>query len=277
MRTLLIGFAGDPVFRAYAWSSPGPGVDVASAFHSRLAGCIDDDLAATLLTPHFAAQLRGVARDSVRVLLDREEGDDLSRIRQFIWNHSQRRKVLPGALLFADDLAARDPLSDAALIEFCTRMPNALRQGGALQRAYLDRFPDLASLRNPKDGLPPRLRGRRRRVASAIVKARRRSHARLDEAVGFRWLPNRYGIGDYARDLRAHGRPVLELLLEPRTLERGQLREEPVRRLVDELYAGRRRNTRALGMLLTLELFQRQFLDGDEAPASRREDVRVAA
>ena len=25
VRTLLIGFAGDPVFRAYAWSSPGPG------------------------------------------------------------------------------------------------------------------------------------------------------------------------------------------------------------------------------------------------------------
>ena len=78
---------------------------------------------------------------------------------------------------------------------------------------------------------------------------------------GFHWLPNRSGIADYADDLRTHGRPLLDVLVEPRTLARGQIREEGVRKLVDELLAGRRRNTRPLGMLLTLELFQRQFID----------------
>jgi hypothetical protein len=54
------------------------------------------------------------------------------------------------------------------------------------------------------------------------------------------------------------------MLFEPRTLGRGQLREEPVRRLVDETLRGRARHTQALGMLLTLELFQRQFLEGEQ-------------
>ena len=36
-----------------------------------------------------------------------------------------------------------------------------------------------------------------------------------------------------------------------------------VRRLVEETMSGRGRHTRALGMLVTLELFQRQFLEGE--------------
>jgi hypothetical protein len=94
-----------------------------------------------------------------------------------------------------------------------------------------------------------------------VVRARRRTRAQLEATLGFHWLPNRSGIADYADDLRTHGRPLLDVLLEPRTLARGQVREEGVRKLVDELLAGRRRNTRPLGMLLTLELFQRQFID----------------
>jgi hypothetical protein len=49
----------------------------------------------------------------------------------------------------------------------------------------------------------------------------------------------------------------------PPTLARGQLREEPIRRLVAETLAGRGRHTYVLGVLLTLELVQRQFLEGD--------------
>jgi hypothetical protein len=40
-----------------------------------------------------------------------------------------------------------------------------------------------------------------------------------------------------------------------------------VRRLISETLSGRGRHTQALGILLTLELFQRQFVEG-EAPDS---------
>jgi hypothetical protein len=272
VRSLMIGFAGDALFRAFMPHPKETGPELAGALHRALAGNVDDALLEDLCTPSFAGALRGVAADSLRPLFDEEEGDDVSRVRQFIWNHSQRRKVAPGAQLFVDDLAPRDPLANRKLLDLCRLMPERLRQNGVLQRAYLDAFPELAGVVSPKDGVAPGLRGRRRQISVYAVKARRRSRARIDAALGFRWLSARRGIGDYASDLRTASRPLLDLLLEPRTLDRGQLREEPVRRLIAELAAGRRRHTRPLGMLLTLEIFQRQFLDGDlalEATAER--------
>jgi hypothetical protein len=56
---------------------------------------------------------------------------------------------------------------------------------------------------------------------------------------------------------------LLGILLEPRTLARGQLREDAVRKLVEETLSGRARHTQPLGALLTFELFQRQFVDGE--------------
>jgi asparagine synthase (glutamine-hydrolysing) len=262
-RSVLIGFAGDPILRAFPNHPREGGAKLAAGLHRNLASSVSDDLVKELLTPSFAVTLRGLALDSLRTLLEEEEGDEISRVRQFVWNQGQRRKVLPGALLFGDDLAPRDPFADGDLIEFCRCMPERLRQGGVLQRAYLSGFPELASVTNPKDGVSPRLGGRRRQLALSGVKARRHLHGRVDDAVGFRWLPNRRGLGDYARELRTHSHMLLDILFEARTLARGQLNEKGVERLVRELSDGRRRNTRPLGMLLTLELFQRQFIDGD--------------
>ena len=64
-------------------------------------------------------------------------------------------------------------------------------------------------------------------------------------------------------------------------LDRGQLRPEGVRRLIDETLNGRAKHTRALGVLVTFELFQRQFVDGDgyqpDAPAETPAEVDPAA
>ena len=77
-------------------------------------------------------------------------------------------------------------------------------------------------------------------------------------------LVPRTGHGDYAAHLRGEaGARLLGLLLDERTLDRGQIRREGVRRLVDETVAGRASHAQVLGTLLTLELFQRQFFDGD--------------
>ena len=70
-RAILIGFAGDAVFRSYAWSPRSGDTDLPAALHRNLAGCISDDLADTLLTPTFAANVRGVALDSAANVLRR--------------------------------------------------------------------------------------------------------------------------------------------------------------------------------------------------------------
>ena len=108
-RAVLIGFAGDDILRKYGWGAPIAAENLPAGLHRNLARCVSDDLVDALLTPNFAGRVRGLAFDSLRPLLAEEEGDDALRVRQFSWNQGQRRKVYPGALLFGDDLAPRDP------------------------------------------------------------------------------------------------------------------------------------------------------------------------
>jgi Asparagine synthase/Glutamine amidotransferase domain len=268
-RSLLIGTGGDPIVRRVRVpSADGDERAFAAAMHRARAQCLSDELLEALLTPAFAGELRGRAAASLAAHLAAEEGNRESRGAQYVFRHNHRRKVWPAAALFSDDLFPRDPFDDAALVEFCRRLPTGLRQGGALQMAYLRRFPAIASLPSPKDGLRPRTTGWRRQVAGWNVRVRRGGRRRLDNLLGPTWWPVRRGLADYATDLRRTGTDLLGILLEPRTLARGQLHEEAVRRLVADTLAGRAAATRPLGMLLTFELFQRQFLEGEGPPTT---------
>jgi len=261
--SLLIAFAGDPVLRDFAWSEGVPADRLPTSLHTARAGCISDELLEGIFLPQFAQRIRGLARESLARILAEEEGEERERVRQFVWRHNQRRKVLPGSELFLDDLAPRDPYADGAVVDLCRRMPESLRRGGRLQCALLQRVPALSRPVSPKLGFSPGLTGRRRALAERRVKVTRKARHWLEDVVGVSRWPDRRGLGDYATDIRTGSAELLSILLERRTLARGQLREDAARRLVDETLSGRARNTRALGMLLTFELFQRQFLDGD--------------
>ena len=265
LRSLLIGFAGDIVMRTQPMQVASNLPLLAEQQYERMRLCVDDELARDVLTPAFAGALRGRARESVHTHLAAEEGEMLARLRQFGFRHN-RMRMLWGTELFADDLAPRDPFGDADLIEFCRRMPERLRLEARLQRGYLGGFPAFAGVSNPKDGLSPALSGWRRAAAAKRVRAGRRARRTLDSVLGYAWRPNRSGLADYAGELRRESADLLSVLLEPRTLDRGQLQPAGVKRLVDATLDGRRNHTRALGMLLTLELFQRQFVDGDGFP-----------
>jgi asparagine synthetase B (glutamine-hydrolysing) len=268
-RSLLIGTGGDPIVRrVHVPGAVGDESGFAAALHRARAQCLTDELLDALLSPAFADELRGRASASLAVHLAAEEGDRDSRGAQFIFRNNHLRKVWPAAGLFSDDLVPRDPFDDAAFVEFCRRLPTRLREGGALQMAYLRRFPALASLPSPKAGLRPRTIGWRRRLASLNVRVRRGGRRRLDDLLGPAWWPVRGGLADYATDLRRTGADLLGILLEPRTLARGQLHEDAVRRLVADTLSGRAGATRSLGMLLTFELFQRQFLEDEGPPAT---------
>jgi asparagine synthase len=268
VRSVFICYGGDHAVRTVGGplKTGGDGV-LPDNFHAYRASCVDDALAEELFTPAFAGRVRGVAREAMRRAFSSEPGEPLEQAREAIF-WAQRRKIWPGAELFVDELAPRDPYDDRDLLDFCRRMPEHFRVGGVLQRAYLNGFLDLAAVPNARDELPVALNGTRRRAAEFRIRARRALRTRIDARLGTGWSPRRGGIGDYATDLRLAGRGLLEVLLEPRTLARRQIRAEPARRLVEETLSGRAkpRHTRALGVLLTFELFQRQFVDGDGSP-----------
>jgi asparagine synthetase B (glutamine-hydrolysing) len=262
LSALLIGFGGDIVMRGRRPRELNG--SLAAAVYGLTAGCVTDDLIPILFEDRFAAELAGRARKRLFDLVETETGSALARVQQFGFR-SNRREMLWGTELFRDDLVPRDPFHDLDVLEHCRHMPEELRIGGNLHRAYLRRFPHLASVLNPKDGLPAHLVGRPRQAAAVTLRVRRGARKALHRVRGRAFVPREGGLGDYSVDLRSESRRLLNILLEPRTLARGQLREEGVRRLIKRTVAGRVADTRALGMLLTFELFQREFLEGEQA------------
>jgi asparagine synthase (glutamine-hydrolysing) len=274
---VLINYGGDDIARTVGGALQIGGESVeGDNFHRFRAQTISDALLEKIFTPQFAAQVRGLARASLRRHLDGEEGTPIEQARQVTYN-ARTRKIWPGAELFTDFLAPRDPYEDYDLIDRLRRMPEGFRVTGAIQKAYLRRFPELASVRNTRDEIPPGLTGRRRNVEEMRIRARRGLRRRVDGRLGPRWWPVRSGLGDYATDLRREGAELLGTLLEPRTLARGQLCEDAVRKLVDDTLSGRARYTKPLGALLTFELFQRQFVDGEGFEAAEASQDQMVA
>jgi hypothetical protein len=219
----------------------------AAAVHAARARFVSDRLLDEVLAPPFAAELRGRAAAALAEQLSADEGDRQARFQQL------RAANLPSPRLIDDHLAVRDPYADGELTEFLRRLPYELRREGRLQHAYLRSFPSLARVASPKEGTPPFLRGSLDRAARSTIHLRRR----FRRASG--------AFADIAPGLRARDGELLGTLLEPRTLERGQLRAEGVGRLVSHTLRGRTTYIRALEALLLLELFQRLFVDEEGA------------
>lgn len=258
-RSLLIGLHGDSVLRD---DSPPPHAGPSreafvAAAHGHLAQAVTDALHDKVLTPRFAGELRGRARAALTVALDGDVTSRHARWKELLWLSNSPMTD------FDDHLAGRDPYTDRAVIELCRTLPVVLRRRGRLQRAYLRRFPALADVVSPKLGLPPKATGWREAAGVQVLRVRSKARATLDGLLGPGRRRDLGGLSDYAAELRTSGAGLLSLLLEPRTLERDQLGEEGVRRLIEETLSGRASHTKALGMLLTFELFQRQLVDGD--------------
>jgi hypothetical protein len=270
-----VGFGGDAYVRGVTGGGkvgelPADEALLVDWLHRRRSFGFPDELAERVLTPGFARSLRLRARAALAECLAEEDGDALARVRQFAVRQEARRKVLPGALLFANDVMPRDPYAAAPVLDLAVCMPEALRRDARLQRLLLAPNRTLAALPSAKQGAAPATSGLARSLLVATVAQRRRMRSLL--MPGHR----RAGIGDYRLDVRLNsGRELLGILVEERTLARGQIRGEVVRAMIAEELTGRRRHTFALSVLLTLELFQRQFVDR-EAPAAAEPSARVA-
>ena len=173
--------------------------------------------------------------------------------------HRQRRLTQFGNDLIRWQLECRTPFTDTDVVDFCLRLPPGLRVDRCLFTGTLvNSFPKLAKVPNDRTGLP------------FLVDAR---YLVLQTRINLLyWLHKRGLVRDrpkhkrklYARyDLwfRTKLRSWLEgILLDRRTLERGILRAEVIRQIVQEHMAGADR-THELGMLLSIELWHRAYID----------------
>jgi asparagine synthase (glutamine-hydrolysing) len=173
---------------------------------------------------------------------------------------NERRWILEGQRLLRSRLVVRTPFYDTDLVDFMVRVPPGLRMEGYLyRRAFAVAFPDLAKVPLEETGEPlvPCMRG-------AVIRLRRQLRWWL-RAAGLRFVspPRRRPYADYNGWMRTVLRPWVErILLSDQALGRGFFNPEAVRALVEEHMSGED-HARRLGVLLTFELWCRQFLDGD--------------
>jgi asparagine synthase (glutamine-hydrolysing) len=169
------------------------------------------------------------------------------------------RFTVMGVELARTQALVRTPLADKDMLRFTTSVPPGYRvDKNYYRRAIIKAFPELSKVVYS---------GSRRPLNQACFRDLR---MRLDEQTrwwlrdhGLTWVPVTHGrpYADYTSWLRNELRSWLEeILLSPQALDRGVLQPSYVRNLVAEHMAGCD-HTRKISMLLTLELWNRQFLD----------------
>ncbi len=212
-----------------------------------------------LFSNAFQEALGGALFPSFRETVH-ESSSALPANRQDHWDiiQRQRRFTLNGVELVRSQAVVRLPFSDKDLVEFMLTVPPGLRFERLVMKGLLALdFPELAKVPRTPDGLPlmPCRRDLRIR-ASHLVRWRLRQ-------AGLKWVkpPRKKPYADYSQWLRSALRPWVEhVLLDRKSLQRGYFRADAIGRLVSEHMNGAD-HTGTLGVLLTLELWHRQFMD----------------
>jgi asparagine synthase (glutamine-hydrolysing) len=215
---------------------------------------------AALFTPEMYRQVNDVPRRSLRQALDRSRSTWWVDKDSYIDLYEEDvRFTIMGVELARTQALVRTPLADNDLLRFTMSVPPGYRVDKSYyRRAVIKAFPNLAKVVYS---------GSRRPLNEASFRDLR---MRFDEHTRW-WLRNRGAswvpvssarpYSDYGNWLRRELRPWVEAtLLSPQALDRGNLQPAFVRNLVAEHMAGCD-HTRRISLLLTLELWQREFLD----------------
>ena len=218
-----------------------------------------------LFTDAFKTTLGDRLMESYAAVMAESPSSDLSDQR-IVYDFRQRvpRMTLNGVEALRGYMMVRLPFADNDLVEFSLTIPPGLRYDRRLiKNAFIRAFPAYAQIPTTETGLPMM-----DNLTTVRTQAENwaRWHARR-VVKGVRY-PARRPYKDYGNWFRTVLRPWLEAtLLSPQALERGYFKPDTVRRLVAEHMAGTDHTVR-LGALMTVELWQRRYLDTSSAEAA---------
>jgi len=214
----------------------------------------------SLYTDEMFRLLRDVPRQSLRRALEQSHStwwvDKDSYIDLY---EEDRRFTLLGVQLARSQAVVRIPLADKDLLRFALSVPPGYRvDRHYYKQAIVKSLPKLAKIPYAATGRPI--------MEDCFRDWRWRTQEQLRWWLrdrGVSWIPTRTfrPYADYASWLRRELRTWAEqILLSPRALERGYFQPSYIRNLLAEHMAGCD-HTRRLGVLLSVELWHRQFID----------------
>jgi len=170
----------------------------------------------------------------------------------------QRRFTENGNEIMRSQVITRTPFCDNELVEYALAIPPGLRLNQYIYIKTIARaFNKLAKVPWENTGYPLVECAR-----DLMIRIKNQTRWRL-QAAGLNWIPNVQNrpYADYNHWMRTTLRPwVEEILLDERTLGRGYFNPDYIRKHVIDHMGGKNYANR-LGVLLSLELWHRQFID----------------
>lgn len=228
------------------------------AFFRKMSTGFSEASCPELFQPGFYVKIKGAAYDSFMESLSRApDQSPLGKIYHFYRHEKTRRGTLMGLVMDSDQIEYRLPFFDYDLFDFILTIPNKLRVLAQFKRRLIVRkFPRMAFIPYQRTGLSV--------DASLISILFRRFGNRFVSFFQKGGLLADRGCVDNAGWLRNELQDfVNSTLLNPKALDRGYFKPEYIRRLVERHLSGKQNFSSQLGLLLTFELWNRLFIDGE--------------
>jgi asparagine synthase (glutamine-hydrolysing) len=160
-----------------------------------------------------------------------------------------RRVTVPSLEIFRNVVEVRLPLADPDFVECVFQGPASWRSGTEIHQSLVRRNkPEYLRIRNPNTGAPAGAGPMQEFVLDKLNSVLRRLNV-----YGYRHY---HSFDGWMR--KAFLDLVQQVLLTPVAMDRGVVREGPLRRIVDEARGGARTHDHVLQVLILVELWQRE-------------------
>ncbi len=231
--------------------------DVMSQLVRQMAfGLADADLDA-LFAPELANPLRGAARASMEEAFAGVDAawDVIDQVSCVFVQEYLRRQSVPSLAQLRSRVEVRMPFLDCEYVDAVLRLAPTERLGTRVHRHLLARHnPALLRITNANTGAPAG-------AGDLTQRLYRKTNGYLKRFFGYERYKHYVDVPGWLRGpLRPH---IESVLLDKRTLTRGLYRADGVHELVNAHMSGRQDRGPALLLLLFLELWNRQFVDGE--------------
>jgi len=221
-------------------------------------------------TNKFYEEIKNAVPKNFMQTVDPKDFDlPMDMIAYWVLRNSEPRYIFQNLQYINWYLEVRYPFLDNDLVDFFAfTLPPELKAGKVfLKKAANYCFPQLSDIPIEHGGTPPEAPLLRFLIGELKASLKRKC-ARTFERLFGKTL-SLFETDDYRRYdrwLRTGSRDyTLKVLMDPRTLNRGYLKSDYIKNIVEEHMAGRRNHEQIICDLINLELMFRMFFDGDQS------------
>ncbi len=250
-----LGFLSGNLAKYYYW---GNSSKLADRFHRDLNTLFREEELNQLLNADLVKEIKGAVHESLqRVLKNCEEKTPFAKLCNFMLTQKARRLNLLGIIMDHSHLEYSLPFYDYDFTEFALALPPQERLWAKFYRYFLSKkFPELAEIPYQRSGLPVN--------ANLGLVLSKKILERLGTRLPGRKL-NSYTASyvDYPSWTRRELKVLIQNVLnKDRMTSQAWFNYEQINRLLSEHFNGLKEHSAKIGLLLTLEIWQRQFMEG---------------